>query len=94
MPDLGVNAPPVVKRRVPDYEAEYARRGWKMFPGIDRVYVNERARKDLGWRPRYDFRFVLDHLSAGADFRSPLARAVGSKGYHAHRFADGPYPVS
>jgi nucleoside-diphosphate-sugar epimerase len=92
--DLRANAPLVVRRRVPDYEAEYARRGWKMFPGIDRVYVNERARKDLGWQPRYDFRYVLGCLRAGADPRSPLARAVGSKGYHAHKFAEGPYPVS
>lgn len=94
LPDLRVNAPLVVRRRAPDYEAEYARRGWRMFHGIDRVYVNERARKDLGWRPRYDFHYVLDRLRAGADFRSPLARAVGSKGYHAHKFAGGPYPVS
>jgi nucleoside-diphosphate-sugar epimerase len=92
--DLRVNAPRVVRRRVPDYEAEYARRGWQMFPSIDRVYVNEQARKDLGWRPRYDFRHVLDCLRAGADPRSPLAQAVGSKGYHAHKFAEGPYPVS
>jgi UDP-glucose 4-epimerase len=49
--DLRVNAPLVVRRRIPDYEAEYARRGWRMFPSIDRVYVNERARKELGWRP-------------------------------------------
>jgi nucleoside-diphosphate-sugar epimerase len=92
--DLRASAPLVVRRRVPEYEAEYARRGWKMFPGIDRVYINERARTQLGWRPRYDFRHVLGRLSAGADPRSPLARAVGSKGYHARRFADGPYPVS
>ncbi len=72
---------------------EYARRGWKMFPGIDRVYVNERARNDLGWRPRYDFRRVLNRLTSGDDPRSPLARAVGAKGYHARRFAEGPYPV-
>ena len=92
--DLRGNAPAVVRRRVPDYEEEYARRGWKMFPRIDRVYVNARARRELGWQPRYDFRSVLDLLKSGADLRSPLARAVGSKGYHAHRFADGPYPVS
>jgi nucleoside-diphosphate-sugar epimerase len=92
--DLRASAPDVVRRRVPDYEEEYARRGWRMFPGIDRVYVNERARKDLGWRPRYDFRFVLNRLRAGTDFRSPLARAVGSKGYHAHKFAEGLYPLS
>lgn len=94
LPDLRVNAPLVVRRRVPAYEAEYARRGWKMFPSIDRVYVNERARKDLGWHPRYDFHYVLDCLRAGADPHSPLARAVGSKGYHARKFAEGPYPVS
>jgi UDP-glucose 4-epimerase len=92
--DLRANAPQVVRRRVADYEAEYARRGWKMFPSIDRVYINERARKDLGWQPRYDFRYVLDCLRAGADPRSRLARAVGSKGYHVQKFADGPYPVS
>jgi UDP-glucose 4-epimerase len=92
--DLRVNTPLVVRRRVPDYEAEYARRAWKMFPSIDRVYVNERARRDFGWRPRYDFRYVLDCLRVGADPRSPLARVVGSKGYHAHKFEQGPYPVS
>jgi UDP-glucose 4-epimerase len=92
--DLRVNAPDVLRRRIPEYEEEYARRGWRMFPGIDRVYVNERARRELGWRPRYDFRCVLDLLKSGVAIRSPLARAVGSKGYHAHRFAKGPYPVS
>src|SRR5258706_765805 len=81
--ELRVNAPRVLSRRVPGYEAEYARRGWKMSPNLDRVYVNERARRDLGWQPRYDFRYVLDHLKSGADPRSPLAQAVGSKGYHA-----------
>ncbi len=91
--DLRANAPLALRRRVPDFEAEYARRGWKMFPGIERVYVNERARNELGWRPRYDFRYVLDSLRAGADPRSPLARAVGSKGYHTRIFTDGPYPV-
>ncbi len=92
--ELRVNAPRVVARRAPEYEAEYARRRWKMFPSIDRVYVNERARQELGWRPRYDFRYVLDCLKAGADPRSALARAVGIKGYHAERFTAGPYPVS
>ena len=91
--DLRANAPLVLKRRVPDYEPEYARRGWKMFPSIGRVYVNERARNELGWRPRYDFRYVLDRLKAGDDPRSPLARAVGSKGYHERKFTEGPYPV-
>jgi nucleoside-diphosphate-sugar epimerase len=94
MPCLAADAPAVTRRRVPDHDAEYARRGWRMFPTIDRVYVNERARGELGWRPQYDFRRVLELLKAGADFRSPLARAVGAKGYHPQRFADGPYPTS
>jgi nucleoside-diphosphate-sugar epimerase len=92
--DLRVNAPAALTRRVPDYEEVYARRGWRMFPSIERVYVNERARRELGWHPRYDFRHVLDLLKSGVDLRSRLAREVGSKGYHPHRFANGPYPVS
>lgn len=91
--ELRADAARVVRRLVPEYEAEYVRRGWSMFQGIDRVYVNDRARRDLGWQPEYDFRRVLGCLRAGEDFRSPLARAVGSKGYHARAFADGPYPV-
>src|SRR5215467_4253426 len=67
--DLRTNAPLVVARRVPGYEAEYERRGWKMFPGIERVYVNERARTELGWRPKYDFAYVLDRLRSGGDLR-------------------------
>jgi nucleoside-diphosphate-sugar epimerase len=92
--DLRASAPEVVRRRFPDYEEEYSRRGWRMFPGIDRVYVNERARRELGWCPRYDFRRVLELLKLGADIQSPLARAVGSKGYHVQTFAEGAYPVS
>ena len=88
---LGRDAPAVVRRLFPDADAEYARRGWAMFGVIDRVYVNDRARAALGWRPRYDFRTVLDRLKAGQDPRSPLARAVGAKGYHA--VPTGPYTV-
>ena len=91
LPGLRADAPAVVRRLFPDQEAEYARRGWRMFPRIDRVYVNERARADLGWAPAYDFRRVLDLLKAGEDARSPLARAVGAKGYHP--VSTGPYTV-
>jgi len=95
MPLLRVNAPAVVKRHVPAYEAEYRRRGWSMAPSIDRVYVNDLARAELGWRPRYDFASVLRRLAGGEDFRSPLARAVGSKGYHDKAYSEGdPYPLS
>jgi UDP-glucose 4-epimerase len=91
--ELRRNAPGVLRQRVPDYQDEYDRRQWKMVPGIDRVYVNQRAREELGWRPRHDFNAVIERLKAGEDMRSPLARLVGSKGYHAEIFADGPYPV-
>jgi UDP-glucose 4-epimerase len=74
--------PGVVARLYPDYAEIYAVRHWRMFPSIERVYVNERARRELGWTPRYDFRHALDRLAAGADPRSPLALSVGAKGYH------------
>jgi UDP-glucose 4-epimerase len=90
---LRVDAPAVVRERVPEYEDVYRRLNWRMFPSIGRVYVNERARKELGWVPRYDFGFVIGCLKAGVDFRSQLARSVGSKGYHDEVFSQGPYPV-
>jgi UDP-glucose 4-epimerase len=91
--ELRVNAPAVVGRRVPRYREVYAMRGWSMFPALDRVYDNARARRDLGWQPRYDFPRILDLLEADGVVSSPLARAVGAKGYHAETFAEGPYPV-
>jgi nucleoside-diphosphate-sugar epimerase len=93
LPELRVDASRVARLRVPGYDAEYARLGWIMFPSIERVYVNRRAREELGWQPRYDFKSVLERLAAGDDLWSPLTRAIGSKGYHAEVFADGPYPV-
>jgi UDP-glucose 4-epimerase len=91
--DLRADARSVVKRRTPIYEGEYQRRGWSMVPSIDRVYVNELARSQLGWRPQYDFSCIIQRLRASEDFRSPLARAVGSKGYHPKAFSEGPYPI-
>ena len=89
--ELRSDAPAVVRRLFPDYEEVYAARGWRMFGGIERVYDNARARRDLGWSPRYDFRHALDLLAAGEEARSPLAAAVGAKGYHAE--STGPYTV-
>src|SRR5215218_2433749 len=64
---LRADAPAVVRRLFPDHQAVYAQRRWTMFPGIERVYVNARARRDLGWSPRYDFRHALDLLRAGEE---------------------------
>ena len=81
-----------MRRRFPDYEALYAARGWRMFDSIERVYVNARARA----RPRLGARATTSPtrstaLAAGEDVRSPLAREVGAKGYHAE--STGPYTV-
>lgn len=92
--ELRRNAPQVVKRLFPQYDAIYRQHGWRMFPSIDRVYVNERARTELGWQPQIDFAHILTALQAGnTDLHSPLAQLVGIKGYHAEQFKDGLYPV-
>ena len=91
--ELREDAAAVASRRVPAYAAEYRRRGWRLFPSIDRVYVNRKARAELGWQPKYDFAHVIEQLKAGEAPGSALARAVGAKGYHAETFAEGPYPV-
>jgi UDP-glucose 4-epimerase len=90
---LAADAPAVVERYVSRYRDIYRRLGWTMFPTIDRVYVNDHAREELGWRPRFDFAHVLELVGAGKDHRGELARTVGFKGYHAGSFADGIYPV-
>lgn len=90
---LGAGAAEVVGSLFPDYAEEYARRGWAMLPTIDRVYVNRRAREELGWRPRFDYRYVLERLRRDESIYSGLALEVGSKGYHREVFEEGPYPV-
>jgi len=82
MAALRHDAARAVLARFPEAAAEYQRRGWRLPGRIDRVYVNARARAELGWRPAYDFRAVLGALARDEDPRSPLARAVGTKGYH------------
>ena len=90
--ELRTDAPAVVRRRVPGAEAILAARGWHLLPSIERVYVNAKAREELGWAPRHDFRAALDRVAAGEDHRSPLAAAVGAKGYHAT--PTGPYTTA
>lgn len=68
----------VLDRRVPGWRAPYERAGWKMAPSFDRIYDNAKARSLLGWEPRHDFRSVAER----GQVMSPLADAVGSKGYH------------
>jgi UDP-glucose 4-epimerase len=91
--ELARDAPRRVSRLTPEFGDVYARLGWKMFPTLDRVYANDRARRDLGWHPRYDFAHVLSQVARGAEHGSELARVVGFKGYHADAFEGGVYPV-
>ncbi|PIT00091.1 NAD-dependent epimerase [Bradyrhizobium nitroreducens] len=91
---LARDAAGVVRELYPECAELYAARGWKLFSEIDRVYVNERARRELGWRPEFDFTHALSCLREGRDFRSALAREVGSKGYHEVVLDDGPYPIA
>ncbi|MBA4286471.1 MAG: NAD-dependent epimerase [Xanthomonadaceae bacterium] len=84
----------VLRERVPQYEAEYARRGWRMTDSLDRVYDNRRARHELGWQPRWDFAALIARLARDEDPRSAMARAIGRKPYHDRAPAGpGPYPV-
>ena len=83
----------VVADRFADYAETYRARGFSMFPSIDRVYVNEKALAELGWKPAYDFGRILEQIAGSMPIGSDLARVVGIKGYHPEAFAEGPYPV-
>ncbi len=90
---LHADAGSAVRNLYPDFEPLFQERGWKMISQIDRVYVNDKARNELGWQPKYDFRYILDRLKAHRDFRSKLSLEVGKKPYHREKFEKGPYPV-
>jgi nucleoside-diphosphate-sugar epimerase len=79
---LGRDTSAVLAKYYPEFPGLFAKKGWKMLPALDRVYVNAKARELLGWAPKYDFGHVLRCLAAGEDYRSALAVAVGAKGYH------------
>lgn len=91
--ELGTDTPAVVAHYFPEYPELYRQRGWTMFASIGRVYDNSRARTVLDWEPQYSFEKAIQNLARDEDFRSPLARDVGAKGYHDTVFDDGPFPV-
>ncbi len=82
---LRAEAEAVVRERASGWEDEYARRGWRMAESIDRVYDNALARRELGWRPRWNFAAIVERLRETGDIRGPLAKAIGEKGYHPER---------
>ncbi len=90
---LRLDAAAVARERAGEWQDEYARRGWRMATAIDRVYDNALARRELGWRPQWDFAAVMARLKATGDLLGPMARLVGEKGYHPEAYAGQPYPV-
>lgn len=90
---LNQNADSVIQTLFPHYQDIYNQLGWKMFPRIDRVYVNDKARRLLKWQPKYSFEHALDSLSHHRPFRSPLAEKIGWRRYHDQIFENAPYPV-
>ena len=93
LPALRTTPAEVVAARAPGFGKIYAAAGFHLFQDIDRVYDCSKAVEELGWRPNYNFQRILEQIEAGEEIGSALGRAVGVKGYHAHGFADGPYPT-
>jgi nucleoside-diphosphate-sugar epimerase len=90
---LRSNLAGVLKTIHPEYAEVFYNKNWKMLAGIDRVYDNSAARKDLLWKPKYSFKYILECLKDNKPWQSELATAVGAKGYHSEVYYDGPYPV-
>jgi UDP-glucose 4-epimerase len=90
---LRIDAVSVVRKYIPEYIKIYEQQHWTMLDSIDRVYVNQKARNELGWEPIYDFRYIMARLRSGYSLQSELAQLVGAKGYHSQAFEHGPYPV-
>lgn len=90
---LRVDAESVLKQRVPGFDAVYRQLGWRMFPTLDRVYSNARARHELRWLPGTDFQSVIERVAAGQSMETLLVAQVGRKGYHGDAFRDGIYPL-
>jgi UDP-glucose 4-epimerase len=83
---LSADAAAVLSQLRPEYVNVYQRLGWRMYPTINRVYVNKEARQELGWSPKHSYLTIIQRLAdtveADAAWRSPTAIAIGTKGYH------------
>jgi nucleoside-diphosphate-sugar epimerase len=81
MAQLRTDAASVFARRVPLAAAVWRERGWRFPDRLDRVYVNDRARHDLGWRPRFDLNAIAARVASGESVQTPLSQLVGAKEY-------------
>ncbi|MCR9086063.1 MAG: NAD(P)-dependent oxidoreductase [Rhodobacteraceae bacterium] len=86
--------PGLLDMRCPGASETFRAAGLSVPQGLGRVYDSRAARAGLGWRPAFDFARILDQIRSGDPIGSPLARAVGTKGYHGAQYSDGLYPVT
>jgi len=49
----------VIDERAPGFREAFLQRGWKMPPRIDRVYIIDKAKNILGFKPKYDYRMFI-----------------------------------
>jgi UDP-glucose 4-epimerase len=91
LPQLRTDASGVFKHRAPRAAAIWAVRGWRFPSRLDRIYVNDRARRELGWQPRFDLNAIAEMVATDGTFRTPLARQVGSKEYVASSYHRGTF---
>jgi nucleoside-diphosphate-sugar epimerase len=94
LPQLRDHAPDVIKQIYPEAAGIFAQHNWQFLPHLDRVYVNEKARRELNWQPKHDFSTLLQKLKMGQSIKSELADVIGKKGYHPESFSEGPYPLN
>jgi UDP-glucose 4-epimerase len=88
---LRTDAAAVFARRAPLAAALWEERGWRFPSLLDRVYVNASARRELGWRPRFDLDAIAQMVAADGTVRTPMARRVGSKEYVASTYHRGTF---
>ncbi|MGE2716892.1 NAD-dependent epimerase/dehydratase family protein [Mycolicibacterium litorale] len=91
--DLRTDARAVFERRAPRAAAVWRDRRWRFAERVDRVYDNARARRDLGWTPRFDVDAIAARVERTGSVLTPMAELVGSKeypgsAYHLGRFGD------
>jgi UDP-glucose 4-epimerase len=59
LPALLHDAPSMLRRKVYEALSFFTQQGWTLPRSINRVYVIERARRQLGYQPRYSFQEYL-----------------------------------
>jgi UDP-glucose 4-epimerase len=91
LPQLRTDAAAIFARRLPSVAAIWAERGWRFPSRLDRIYVNTSARRELGWRPRFDLDAIAQMVASEGTVRTPMARQVGSKEYVASSYHRGTF---